>query len=293
MTNDESEAQPKAPETKAVRLNEIAVGRQDDTGKTIDRIYFRHKDYAIYRRDTTPPDVVVKYSDDAVKADQQVKAISAPLLSRRDKVIHLLNDLPATSQESLRSQVADALRLGLENQVEAARRILDDSIADALVAQGRRGRLIYLVCAGIATVPALILFLIGGSVASGSVRQLLMSAGAGTIGAVSSIFIGIRARTVAIEGDWMSNAVASAIRVAIGIISAAVLFLLFDSHVIPDIKVGTVLINDEIDQKWQLALLVGFIAGFLERLVPDLLERQAPVMLGAGAAGVAPANPSS
>jgi len=71
--------------------------------------------------------------------------------------------------------------------------------------------------------------LFGGYFVTGrvGVHLLLMSAGAGAIGAILSITIGIRARTVAIEGDRRSNAVDAAVRVAIrddiggGAVSAA------------------------------------------------------------------------
>jgi hypothetical protein len=89
---------------------------------------------------------------------------------------------------------------------------------------------------------------------------------------VLSIAIGIRARTVAIEGDWKSNAVDAAVRIGIGMISAAVLYLVLNSGLVSSISVGGAALNGGA-MSWQLALIVGVAAGFLERLVPDLLER--------------------
>jgi len=253
----------------------IVAGARDSGGEKIDCVYFKRLDYAIYRRGT-PPQIVVAYSDIAATADQQIVAIS-PLLPLRDHLIRLIDDLPPKAQEHYRAQIADALRLGLEQQIAPAQALLAEAVDEALAAQARRGRLVYLQWTGLAIVPALILILWGGSYvqAHAGVHLLVMAAGAGALGAVLSIAIGIRKRTVAIEGDWRSNAVDAAVRVGIGMISAAVLFLLLNSGILVTINAGGVALTGS-DMNWQVALVVGFAAGFLERLVPDLLDRAAP-----------------
>jgi hypothetical protein len=282
-----------ADATTAHTIIQIVANAKDSGGEKIDCVYFKRIDYAIYRRGT-PPQVVVAYSDDPKIADEQVAAIG-PLLPKRDHLLHLIYDLPPKSQENYRAQIADALRLGLEKQASSAEALLAEATAEALAAQGRRGRLVYLQWTGLAIIPALILILIGGSYIPNraGAHLLLMAAGAGAIGAVLSIAIGIRARTVAIEGDWKSNAVDAAVRVTIGMISAAVLFLLLHSGVVTNLSAGTVPLTGT-DMDWQVALVIGFAAGFLERLVPDLLEKGAPPPTStasapaAGAGGVAP-----
>jgi hypothetical protein len=80
-------------------------------------------------------------------------------------------------------------------------------------------------------------------------------------------------------------------------ISAAVLFLLLSSGVVTSINAGTVPLTGG-NIPWQVAIIVGFAAGFLERLVPDLLERSAlpskPAATGpaTGTAGVASPSPA-
>jgi len=272
---------------------DIVAGADDGGGQPIAFVYFKRHDYAIYRRGA-PPQVVIAYSDVAATADQQIVAIS-PLLPLRDHLIRLIEDLPAKAQEHYRTQIADALRLGLERQLDTAKALLGEAIDAALAAQGRRGRLIYLQWTALALVPALILILWGGSYVQGhsGVHLLVMSVGAGALGAVLSIAIGIRARTVAIEGDWRSNAVDAAVRVGIGMISAGVLFLLLNSGIVANLSAGGVALTGK-QMDWQVALVIGFAAGFLERLVPDLLEKGAPpakppvAQTSTGAAGVAP-----
>jgi hypothetical protein len=68
-------------------------------------------------------------------------------------------------------------------------------------------------------------------------------------------------------------------------ISAAVLFLLLNSGVVANIDAGGVALSGA-KMQWQVALIVGFAAGFLERLVPDLLEEEcATVQAGRNWAG--------
>lgn len=259
----------------AQTVSDIVAGARDNGGERIDCVYFKRNHYAIYRRGT-PPQVVVAYSDDDAIADQQVTAISG-LLPQRERLLHLMGDLPSNMQEHYRAEMADALRLGLEKQVPAAQALLTEAIDEPVSTQGRRGRMVYLQWTGIAIIPALLLILFGGYYVQGrtGVHLLVMSIGAGTIGAVLSIAIGIRTRTVAIEGDWRSNAVDVAVRVGIGMISAGMLFLLLNSGLLSTINAGGVALTGS-GMNWQLALIVGFAAGFLERLVPDLLEKSAP-----------------
>src|SRR5215467_10615322 len=96
-------------EKTAGTVAEIVAGAKDSGRETIDCVYFKRESYAIYRRGT-PPQVVVAYSDTTAVADQQIAAIST-LLTLRDRLVHLVNDLPLRSQESFRIQIADALRL--------------------------------------------------------------------------------------------------------------------------------------------------------------------------------------
>jgi len=51
--------------------------------------------------------------------------------------------------------------------------------------------------------------------------------------------------------------------------------VLFASGIVPSLKIG------DADFKastltWEMVLVIGFVVGFLERLVPDLLEKKHP-----------------
>jgi len=102
---------------------------------------------------------------------------------------------------------------------------------------------------------------------------------AGLVGAMFSIALAIRNRTVALDTDLLDNVTDGTLRLLIGVISAAVLLLFLGCGILPSIKVGEATIGGS-TLSWQMVLVIGFLGGFLERLVPDLLEKK--ISLGAG-----------
>jgi len=184
--------------------------------------------------------------------------------------------------------IAEALRLGLDGQKDAAKSTLQAAIDDINATRLRKGRTAYLVYAGAMVLGALAMLCgVAGTIWFGwqatpdqvakGLKHLMMATGSGAMGALLSTAIALRARTVATDLDLKSNAVDSAVRIMIGVISAAVLYLVLDSNLLDEVKVQGVTLKPDIN--WKVALLVGFAAGFMERLVPDLLEKKlAPAM---------------
>ena len=78
-------------------------------------------------------------------------------------------------------------------------------------------------------------------------------------------------------------------RLLIGVISAGVLLLLLASGILPSLKIGDADIQPN-TLTWQMVLVIGFVAGFLERLVPDLLEKKNPQGNGGNSAAAAGAH---
>jgi hypothetical protein len=108
------------------------------------------------------------------------------------------------------------------------------------------------------------------------------------VGAAFSIALAIRGRAVALDTDLLDNVTDGALRLVIGVISAGSLLLLFECGIVPSLKIG----NADFTATaltWQMVLVIGFLGGFLERLVPDLLEKRNSQ--GNGGNGMAPVGP--
>ena len=96
------------------------------------------------------------------------------------------------------------------------------------------------------------------------------AAAAGSVGAFFSIAIGIRGRTVLPDLQRTSNLMDAALRVTIGFIGASVLMALVKLQLI-NVTIGT---SQALGGETLLSvLIIGFIAGFSERMVPDLLGK--------------------
>ena len=104
--------------------------------------------------------------------------------------------------------------------------------------------------------------------------NILLAARAGTVGAFFSIALAIRNRTVLTNLYRRDNFADATLRIVIGMIAAGVFILLLGSKLVPNFKIGDANISGT-DITWQTVLVIGFVAGFLERLVPDLLEKGA------------------
>lgn len=106
-------------------------------------------------------------------------------------------------------------------------------------------------------------------------KQLLwLAAAGGTIGAFFSIAIAIRGRTVAIALARWDNRIDAILRVTIGAIAAGALLLILQTKFGGEPAIGGKGFADNL--VWQVVALIGFAAGFTERLVPDLLARASP-----------------
>jgi hypothetical protein len=271
-------AAPQAATGSDVRVRDIKKYQLDARGEKIEFVFFRRCNcFAIYRSSGR---IMVQYADDETEAKKQVANI-AELLPLRDRLQYLVSDME--SPDAYRWQIAESLRLGLDGQKDAAKNTMQaaiDNINAKRVSEGRTAYLLYaavLVIAAIGLLGAVAaaIWLVGHSTPEAfqaGLGYLMLATGSGAMGAMLSTAIALRARSVATDGSWKSNVVDSAMRIMIGLISAAVLYLLLDSQLLAKFALSTKDMTPDV--LWKAALLIGFLAGFLERLVPDLLENK-------------------
>ena len=253
---------------QAFTLKDIKVGIKDGRGFQITRIYAVQSDeYAIYQAG----EVMVHYADDQGKAQTQRKSM-LPVSSARAEVNALVQGLPC--REICDRQLAYALQLALDGDMEGAKGTVAAAKAFVLAKRAARGRFQYLKWSyGAAAVLIGLLFVASALYPlQPASSDLWLAAKAGLVGAAFSIALAIRGRTVALDTDLLDNVTDGTLRLLIGVISAGVLLLLFASGIVPSLKIG------DADFKpatltWEMVLVIGFVGGFLERLVPDLLEK--------------------
>jgi hypothetical protein len=251
------------------RLKDIQVGKTDSRGLKITQIYaVQTGDYAIYQAG----EVMVQVADDTVRAQALKKSI-LPLSSTRAEINMLLGGLAC--REVGDRQLAYALQLALDNDLEGAKATAA-SLKTTLVAhRAARGRFQYLKWSyGAAALLIGLLFVASWFYPEPTASSnFLLAAKAGLVGAAFSIALAIRGRTVALDTDLLDNVTDGTLRLLIGVISAGVLLLLLGSGIVPSLKIGDAEFKAGA-LTWQMVLLVGFVGGFLERLVPDLLDKR-------------------
>ena len=253
-------------------IADLRLDATDEMGEKVLTVYgYKPPAYAVYATQTR---VTILYADDRDEQTRQRKSM-ARLNPVRGEINGLIDGwryakFPKSMSRKARRydrRVADALVLALEEDLDSADTILSAVKQDIIDERTGWARLEYLGC-------ALLLSLIAIAIADGCATtitaDLWRAAAAGAVGAFFSIALAIRTRTVLTDLHRTSNNMDAALRITIGVIAAVVLLALVDTQAVK-LTFG----DDQKNQPWLPVLLIGFIAGFSERLVPDLLAKAA------------------
>ena len=276
-----------------VKVRDIYPGLLDDSGRQISEVLAKREKFALYLVEQTPSQrtrrrpqadatkVYIQLADDQEDADDQALSLNG-LLCQRARLQYLSAGLPC--QRYYTEQIAVALRCALEGNRSTASDVLSEEIKNATQDRARRGRSFYLKSAAtLAFLSALILMGIGAPLHAKPLGALLLSAGGGAIGALFSIAIAIKSRTVSPDRDGTTNLIDGGLRVVIGVIAGFALHLLLSTGLLDAIATLGDAHRVGIGQKpepatieaigWQVSIALGLVAGFLERMVPDLLNK--------------------
>ena len=281
-----------------MKVSEVKARGKDEADLVIEEVYARYDPfYAVYR---TRERVVVQFADAPDQEKIQRAALSklSPIRGEINGLIdgwrHSKNHRQHATARRFERRVADALVVALEDDLADAALLLQGIKNDLVTERTSRGRFQYLEIASAAVAVALVFdglstiawgWLSPASY-SNTVRLLWMASAAGAWGAFFSVAIAMRSRTVLTDLQLRDNASDAILRIVIGAISAPVFICLFVSKLISfkigDADVATLAHPERFtDSSWMAAFVVAFVAGFLERLIPDLLAKA--VAKGAGA----------
>jgi hypothetical protein len=265
--------------TDAIPITRIKEGGKDSQDRVITRVYAtRLGNYAVY----LAGDVRIAYSDDCAEEATQRANVVAAVGKSRAEVTSLLVGWGQDRRRVYDFKVAMALELALEKKPDEARTMIEDAKAELIQERATAGRLQYVGYAAAWCLP-LMLALAGGEWLTGRPAagdDLLLAGQAGLIGAAFSIALAVRSRTVALDTDRWSNASDGLLRLVIGVVSGGLLLLLLSSGLVPNLALGKGAPLSWADVTWKGVLVIGFIAGFLERLVPNLLDKAVAVPMG-------------
>lgn len=291
-----------------MNVADLHAGELDSAGQSVLHVYARKPpEYAVYQ---TQQRAVVHFADDPAVSDEQRKALAqlAPLRGETNGLIDgwrempdrrtILGIIPWGDGSKFRQRAArydrrigDALIVALEGDLTGAGAVLQEIKEDVIDERVGWSRFEYLLIAIIIALVFIGLGSLAGTRESASEAcdslnnarcfgesiDLWRGAMAGAIGSFFSIALAIRGRTVLPDLNRINNWMDAGLRVAIGSIAGMVLVALVVSKFV-NLDLGEVAVTDGDDAVASKALflaIVGFVGGFAERLVPDLLARAA------------------
>jgi hypothetical protein len=259
----------------------LRKGIEDLAERRVCEIYYKAPPrYAIYRSEER---VMVQYADACALADKQ-RADMVPLNTLRSQISGLIDGWEksrfravADRGKRYNAQVAAALNQRLEGDMTSPQLVLEDIKNAILAERASWGRFQYLIGAFSVAVALCILFWLLKDLwfkPTHSTAGLWLAARAGTVGAFFSIAMNIQERKVLTDLHKRDNLADSALRITVGAIGAAVLLCLLQSGLLPLGALGTASTGAK-GIAWEVILVVGFIAGFSERLVPTIVDKMA------------------
>jgi hypothetical protein len=261
----------------------IRLGSKDKMGQTIIQIYQCGEDYIIYR---THQGVKINFADCRAREREQ-RAHYAEISQKLCRLRFLISQMArwVFSFGRLKKggfydhQIAEAIYLALQDKADDANQILDTGLTLAEERITNENRVRYLLaCLLIGLVPVATLWTLfrhGGLVPNEMWLPYLIAAAAGSAGAVFSIALRVQDLELKPFAQSVMNYVMGALRVLIGFVAGAVILLIINGTVFGE-GVKKVFEPDSLSaltaDSWKCIVLVGFLGGFAERLVPSLLQ---------------------
>jgi hypothetical protein len=282
-----------------MNVSDIRIGQPDASGMNVLAIFAKQPPlYAVY---LTQSRVAIEFADDPAVEKTQRGAI-AKLNPLRNDINSLIDGWRSSPEPKLVAKAtrydraaADGLILALEGDFDIAQAQLQSTKSAILDERTSWARFQYLIVASGSCLACIVICSILASRAlwlffgftDHYVAMLWLAGGTGTVGAFFSIAIAIRKRTILTDLRARDNSADAVLRILIGGIAGALLIgFLYTKMVSFSFDNHPFLVDPD---HWVMVMLAAFIAGFSERLIPDLLAKAASNMSSSGI-GVPPST---
>jgi hypothetical protein len=272
------------PSPQCVSVSSVKIGATDRRGRVIARIYILDPSFAVYgTTDEQDKGLTVQFSDDNAKAEEQRAAFAKidPLLT---EIAALLTQWRGYQVERARLQMASAVRAALtQKDARPSLDILEKARLRVIKERELRGRSWSLAFSFVTafTIAAFLIAIVRCKLAFDILNLRFAEAPswavillAGMVGALFSSVIAVRRKSEASELNRLENFVDGGTRVFVGAVAAGILLLLVQTGIVPGIHIGTLSLGGGKSSDVPGLLLLGFVAGFSERLVPDLFGKK-------------------
>ncbi len=234
-----------------MNVSEVRVGGLDAADVSIKSVFVKKApSYAIYRTDER---VMVHLADAIEEKDRQQEVLAA-LNPIRGEINGLIDGWRTSRQQDKEAltrlfdrRVADSLAIALEGDSATAQALLKSTLEEIAEERQSRGRIEHLVYAAVTTAGMILLAYVVSLAWNPKVtpyfaddlNTLLFAAAIGSVGALVSIAIAIRERTLATDLQTRDNVADAILRVAVGAVGAVLLIAMLRSDLI-DVAVGNV-----------------------------------------------------
>ncbi|WP_375393594.1 hypothetical protein [uncultured Sphingomonas sp.] len=256
----------------------LISSRNDSAGNAIREFYACNPPaYAVYRTDAR---VMIAFADKGATERVQ-RAKLAPLGPLRSEINGLIDGWRSSRDHrrlakarTFDRRTADAIVMALEDDDVSNATIELNAVRNAII-DGRKSaaRFLYLITAFVVALALIVLVAIAslpglGLLAGwGGANDVLIATVGGVAGSFYSIATGLSKRTILTDLQQRDNAQDAILRMLIGFISAGIVICVIHSGV------GVQIVPQGVDHAWMQLVTLGFLAGFSERLVPDLLAK--------------------
>lgn len=254
--------------TRPPSIADLRVGEKDLLGAEVTRIYARASQlYAIYEADGR---IQIQFADDPAMAALQRTKLSV-LIVTRARIENLVQGTVPRVAQRHQVRVAAALGMALADGVEQANTelsIIEAELSADLASRARYGQLLVGLLATFGVVAVGCALIIANAALSGN--RYLIAAVTGAIGAFWSIALRQRKQPDLDRINFSDRSIAMLLAIFVGTATAIVVQLLFAGQIIA-IKLAGLEFGPYSSPL--LIVTVSLLAGFAERIMPDLLAQ--------------------